>query len=80
MSHIDHVPDEQINLRVDISPTWQVKQTAMACHATQRTATPLMSAPDERQRLFFGREYFVRSACRKPELDFMPDVLKEYSV
>jgi len=37
-----------------------------------------MSAPAERQRLFFGREYFVRAALRSPVDDFLPDILKGY--
>jgi LmbE family N-acetylglucosaminyl deacetylase len=80
MSRIHPVPDEQISLSVDISPTWLAKQNAMACHATQRSTTPIMSAPAERQQQFFGREYFVRSACRRPEQDFMSGVLKKYCV
>lgn len=78
MRQVHPVPDEQITLRVDISPAWEAKQAAMACHATQRSATPLMSAPEARQQLFFGREYFVRAACRHPDLDFMPVILKEH--
>lgn len=78
MRQVRAVPDEQISLRVDVSPVWESKQAAMACHATQRAATPQMSAPEERQRLFFGHEYFVRAACRKPEADFMPEILKRY--
>ncbi len=78
MRQVHPVPDEQISLRVDVSPVWESKRAAMACHATQRAATPMMSAPEERQRLFFGHEYFVRAACRKPEADFMPEILKGY--
>jgi LmbE family N-acetylglucosaminyl deacetylase len=78
MRQVHPVADEQISLQVDISPVWEAKRAAMACHATQRVATPLLSMPDERQRLFFGREYFVCAACRKPELDFMPEILEVY--
>lgn len=78
MRQIHPVPDEQISQRVDISPAWEVKRAAMDCHATQRAATPLLSMPVERQRLFFGCEYFVRAACREPKLDFMPEILKGY--
>lgn len=78
MHQVHPVPDEQISLRVDISSAWKIKQAAMTCHATQRAATPLMNMPDERQRLFFGREYFVRVACRNPESDFIPEILKGY--
>jgi hypothetical protein len=37
----------------------------------------MMSAPAERQRLFFGREYFVRALSRKPKMDFMTQALKD---
>jgi LmbE family N-acetylglucosaminyl deacetylase len=80
MRQVHSVPDEQIALRVDVTPAWEIKKAAMNCHMTQRTSTPLMSAPEERQRLFFGREFFVQAACRAPESDFMPDLLKEYSL
>jgi LmbE family N-acetylglucosaminyl deacetylase len=78
MRQVHAVPDEQIALRVDVSTAWEAKQAAMACHATQRSATPLLNADEGRQRLFFGREFFVLAACRAPELDFMPVLLKDY--
>ena len=78
MRQIHPVPDEMIALRVDVSLAWEVKRAAMACHATQRSATPLLNADDGRQRLFFGREFFVLAACRTPESDFMPVLLKDY--
>ena len=75
---VHSVPDELITLAVDVAPAWAAKQSAMACHVTQRSSTPLMSAPEARQRLFFGREFYVRAACRLPERDFMPQILKEF--
>jgi len=78
MRQVHPVPDEQIALRLDVSPVWEAKQAAMNCHATQRAATPMLSATEARQRLFFGREYFVQAACRRPDLDFMPVILKEH--
>jgi len=78
MRQVRAVPDEQIALRVDVSPVWEAKQAAMACHATQRDATPIMSAPEVRQQLFFGQEFFVQAACRHPDFDFMPVILKEH--
>jgi LmbE family N-acetylglucosaminyl deacetylase len=77
MRQVHPVPDEQIALRVDVTSVWEAKQAAMACHATQRAATPIMSAPEARRRLFFGQEFFVQAACRHPKLDFMPVILKE---
>jgi len=40
--------------------------------------TPLLRAPEDRQRLFFGREYFVKAAERRPEQNFLPGVLEDY--
>jgi LmbE family N-acetylglucosaminyl deacetylase len=78
MRQVHAVPDELIALRVDISPAWEPKHVAMACHATQRSSTPLLSASEAGQRLFFGREFFVLAACRTPESDFLPVLLKEH--
>ncbi len=63
------VPDEAISLAVDITSVWELKLAAIYCHATQLGATPVMQAPDERRRAFFGTEYFVRAAVRFPEED-----------
>jgi len=78
MSQVRPVPDEAITFDVDISEAWEAKLAAMRCHATQRSSSPMMSAPAERQRLFFGREYFVRTALDSNECDFLPTVLKGF--
>ena len=80
MRQIHSVPDEAIALTVDVSSIWETKLAAMRCHATQLSSSPMMNAPATRQRLFFGREYFVRAAMRHPAGDFLPDVLKGYSL
>jgi LmbE family N-acetylglucosaminyl deacetylase len=77
MHRIRSVPDEQIALDVDVGPAWEAKRSAMDCQESQRGSTPLMSAPETQQQ-FFGREYFVRAACRQPQRDFMPRLLREY--
>jgi N-acetylglucosamine malate deacetylase 2 len=77
MRQIHPVPDEAIALTVDVSSVWETKLTAMRCHATQISSSPMMSAPEVHQRLFFGREYFVRAASRIPGMDFMVDSLKD---
>jgi LmbE family N-acetylglucosaminyl deacetylase len=64
MTQIRAVPDEAITLAVDISETWEAKLAAIHCHATQLSSSPITRAPLERQRLFLGREYFVRAAAR----------------
>jgi LmbE family N-acetylglucosaminyl deacetylase len=78
MRQIHPVADEAIALTVDVSSVWETKLAAMRCHATQWSLSPMMSAPAERQHLFFGREYFVRAAMRGSAADFLPDVLKGY--
>ena len=78
MRQVHSIPDERISLAVDVASAWAAKQAAMACHLTQRSSTPLMGAPEARQRLFFGRESYVRAACRLPDTDFLPKMLKEY--
>jgi N-acetylglucosamine malate deacetylase 2 len=77
MHQLHPVPDESIALTVDVSSVWEIKLAAMRCHATQLSSSPMMSAPEERQRLFFGCEYFVRALSRKPKMDFMTQALKD---
>jgi LmbE family N-acetylglucosaminyl deacetylase len=77
MTQVHAVPDESIALNIDVSSVWKTKLAAMRCHATQRSSTPLLSASDERQRLFFGNEYFVRAASRPAGEDFMREGLKD---
>jgi len=71
MTQVHAVPDEMISLAVDVSTVWEQKRSAMSCHATQLSSSPMMRAPEQRQRLFFGTEYFVRGACRQADLDFL---------
>lgn len=78
MRQIHPVADDAIALTVDVSPVWETKLAAMRCHATQLSSSPIMNSTAECQRLFFGREYFVRAALRSSADDFLPDVLKGY--
>lgn len=71
MRQVHPVADADIALRVDVSSVWDTKLAAIHCHATQLSASPMLRAPIERQRLFFGTEYFVRAATRRPNLDFL---------
>ena len=64
MSQIQAAPEEAVTLAVDISETWEAKLAAIRCRATQLSSSPITSAPLKRQRLFLGREYFVRAAAR----------------
>jgi LmbE family N-acetylglucosaminyl deacetylase len=78
MRQVDPVPDETIALTVDVSSVCETKLAAMRCYATQLSSSSMMSAPGERWRLFFWREYFVRATMRRPGVDFLPDILKGY--
>jgi LmbE family N-acetylglucosaminyl deacetylase len=78
MRQVCAVPDADIALAVDVSAAWDAKLAAIRCHATQLAASPMMRAPEERQRRFFGTEHFVRAAARTSRYDFLPDVLKGY--
>ena len=79
MRQVHPVPDETIAFSVDVASVWETKLAAMRCHATQWSSSPMLSAPAERQRLFFGHEHFVRAAMRPSADDFLPGVLQGYS-
>jgi LmbE family N-acetylglucosaminyl deacetylase len=78
LRQLQAVPDADIALAVDVSAAWEAKLTAMRCHATQLAFSPMMQAPVERQRRFFGTEHFVRAATREGRDDFLPGVLGGY--
>jgi LmbE family N-acetylglucosaminyl deacetylase len=78
LRQLQAVPDADIALAVDVSAAWEAKLAAMHCHATQLSASPLLQAPVERQRYFFGTEHFVRAAAREGRDDFLPAALKGY--
>ncbi|HUT58792.1 MAG TPA: hypothetical protein VNA25_13175 [Phycisphaerae bacterium] len=77
MERIRPVPDEAITLTVDVMPAWEQKMAAIRCHATQLDASPMMQAPVEQQRRFFGTEHFVRAAVRQSDRDFLSVVLRD---
>jgi LmbE family N-acetylglucosaminyl deacetylase len=78
MRQVHPVADAEIAFGVDVTSVWETKLAAIHCHATQLSETPLLRAPEDRQRLFFGREYFVKAAERRPEQNFLPGVLEDY--
>ncbi len=78
LRQLQAVPDADIALAVDVSAAWEAKLAAMRCHATQLASSPMMQAPVERQRRFFGTEHFVRAAAREGRDDFLPDALEGY--
>jgi len=78
MHQVHPVPDNTITLTVDVSSTWQKKLAAMRCHATQWSSSPMIKASEERQRLFFGQEFFIRAASRLAYDDFLPEILRSH--
>jgi LmbE family N-acetylglucosaminyl deacetylase len=64
MKQIRAVPDETIALTVDVSSVWEAKMSAIRCHRTQLGESPILDAPEEKQRLFLGVEHFCLSASR----------------
>jgi LmbE family N-acetylglucosaminyl deacetylase len=78
LRQLQAVPDADIALAVDVSAVWAVKMAAIRCHVTQMAASPMLQAPVDRQRRFFGTEHFVRAAVREGRDDFIPDALKGY--
>jgi LmbE family N-acetylglucosaminyl deacetylase len=78
MTQIRAVPDEAITLAVDISEIWEAKMAAIRCHRTQLGESPILTASEEKQRLFLGVEYFVRMARRNGR-DFLPKLLRYYA-
>jgi LmbE family N-acetylglucosaminyl deacetylase len=74
MKQVRAVPDETIALTVDVMPVWEQKLAAVRSHATQLSSSPMMQAPEQRQRLFFGTEYFARAACRQIDRDFLREL------
>ena len=61
LAHLHALPDEQITLAVDVTSVWEQKLAAIRCHRTQMASSPILAAPEEKQRLFLGREHFRRA-------------------
>lgn len=61
MKQICAVPDEAITLAVDVSSVWEAKMSAIRCHCTQLGESPILEAPESKQRLFLGVEHFCLS-------------------
>lgn len=64
MTPVHAIPDEAMTLTVDVHPIWQAKMAAIDCHRTQRGETPILTASEEKRRLFLGRESFIRAQAR----------------
>ena len=64
LAHLHAIPVEEVTLAVDITPVWEQKLAAIRCHRTQASGSPILAAPEEKQRLFLGREHFRRAQAR----------------
>ena len=64
LTELHAIPDEEISLTVDVMPVWKQKRMAIRCHRTQASGSPILFAPEEKQRFFFGKEYFKRAYTR----------------
>ena len=65
LTRLHALPDEEVTLTVDVTPVWEHKMAAIRCHRTQLSSSPVLSKPEEKQRLFLGWEHFWRAAARK---------------
>lgn len=75
MRQIRAVPDEDIVLVVEVSSVWDAKMAAIRCHRTQLGESPILTAPEAKQRLFLGTEHFCLSASKNPTNDFFPTLV-----
>jgi LmbE family N-acetylglucosaminyl deacetylase len=66
LGQLHAVPDEQIDLTVDVCEVWKQKLAAIRCHRTQTGSSPILAASIERQRLFLSQEHFRRAQWRTP--------------
>ncbi len=64
LARLHATPDEEISLAVDVTPVWEEKLSAIRCHRTQTGESPILHAPEERQRIFLGQEHFRQAAVR----------------
>jgi LmbE family N-acetylglucosaminyl deacetylase len=78
--HLRPIPDEAVTLALDVSTVWKAKLSALRCHATQWTSSPILNASEEDRRLFLRVEHFLRAACRDAVADFLPELLREHVV
>ncbi len=68
MGHLHTVPDEAVTLAVDVSAVWAAKMAAIRCHRTQIGGSPILHAPEVKQRLFLSTEHFQLATARPAPL------------
>lgn len=65
LTQLYSIPDKDISLVVDVAEVWKQKMAAIHCHRTQAIGSPILAASEEKQRVFFGYEYFTRAIDNK---------------
>ena len=76
LAQLHAIPDEDVTLAVDVMDVWAQKIAAILCHRTQAGGSPILEAPEARQRLFLGKEHLRRVAARDG-LDLMLELQEE---
>jgi len=71
ISQLHTMPDSEVTISVNIESVWEEKIAAINCHHTQIGQTPILHASLERQKLFFGVEYFFRAISHAPNDVFL---------
>jgi LmbE family N-acetylglucosaminyl deacetylase len=62
MDQLHTLPDNEVTVTVDVYSVWEQKMAAIACHRTQSGESPILTAPEAKQRLFLGMEHFCLSS------------------
>lgn len=71
-------PDDEVNVTIDVSATFDAKWAAINAHRTQFGETnPLRRQPDEQVRALMSREYFVLAEPEPPEGSRVADLWDE---
>ena len=76
LTQLHAIPDDAIDLAVDVTAVWAQKRAAIRCHRTQAGGSPILEAPEDRQLLFLGKEHFRRAAAREGR-DLMQELQQE---
>jgi N-acetylglucosamine malate deacetylase 2 len=83
LNKLHAIPDEKVSLTVDVMTVWKQKRSAIRCHRTQGGGSPILAAPEEKQRIFFGIEHF-RQVCSREGDDWIlkmlsnPEIIKTH--
>jgi len=77
MTQLHTVPDEAVTLEVNVSEVWEAKTAAIRCHRTQLKGTPILTAPEAKQRLFLGVEHFRLARGQSHPLSWLGQDISE---